>query len=81
VAEPVSIHVDTQGTGVLPDDQLVEIIRDVFDLRPRAIIAHLQLLKPHYCATAAYGHFGRSEFSWEALDHVEQLKEKAGQVA
>jgi len=81
VAEPVSIYVDTLGTGVLPDDQLVEIIRDVFDLRPRAIIERLQLLKPHYCATAAYGHFGRSEFSWEALDHVEQLKERTRQVA
>ena len=81
VAEPVSIHVDTFGTGVMPDYQLVEIVRDTFDLRPRAIIERLNLLQPHYCATAAYGHFGRSEFSWEALDDVAQLKERAGQIA
>ena len=81
VAQPVSIHVDSFGTGVMPDHQLVEIIHDTFDLRPRAIIERLNLLKPHYCATAAYGHFGRSEFTWEALDAVDQLKERAGQVA
>ncbi len=81
VAEPVSIHVNTFGTGVMPDAQFVELIREEFDLRPRAIIEHLDLLQPHYCATAAYGHFGRSEFSWEALDHVEQLKHKAALVA
>ena len=80
VAEPVSIHVDTFGTGVVPDYQLVEIIRAVFDLRPRAIIERLKLLQPHYCATAAYGHFGRSEFTWEALDVVDQLKERARQA-
>ncbi len=81
VAEPVSIHVNTFGTGVMPDAQFVEVIHDVFDLRPAAIIAHLDLLQPRYCATAAYGHFGRSEFTWEALDHVEQLKERAAQIA
>ena len=81
VAEPVSIHVDSFETGVVPDYQLVEIVRDTFDLRPRAIIERLNLLQPHYCATAAYGHFGRSEFSWEALDTVDQLKERAGQMA
>ena len=81
MAEPVSIHVDTFGTGVMEDSQLVEIIRKTFDLRPRAIIERLGLLKPHYGATAAYGHFGRSEFAWEALDAVEELKERAGQVA
>ena len=81
VAEPVSIHVDTFETGVMPDYQLVEIIRDTFDLRPRAIIERLNLLRPYYCATAAYGHFGRSEFTWEALDTVDQLKERAGQIA
>ena len=80
VAQPVSIHVDSFETGVMPDDQLVEIVRDTFDLRPRAIIERLNLLHPHYCPTAAYGHFGRSEFSWEALDAVDQLKERAGQV-
>ena len=81
VAEPVSIHVDSFETGVMPDYQLVEIVRDTFDLRPRAIIERLNLLQPHYCATAAYGHFGRSEFSWEALDAVDQLKERASQIA
>ena len=80
VAEPVSIHIDTFGTGDMPDHQLVEIVRDVFDLRPRAIIERLNLLQPHYCATAAYGHFGRSEFSWEALDTVDQLKKRARQA-
>jgi len=81
VAQPVSIHVDSFETGVMPDYQLVEIVRDTFDLRPRAIIERLNLLHPHYGATAAYGHFGRSEFAWEALDAVEELKERAGQVA
>jgi len=81
VAEPVSIHVETYGTGVMPDAQLVEVIRDVFDMRPRAIIERLQLLQPRYRATAAYGHFGRSEFPWETLDHVDQLKERTAQVA
>jgi len=80
VAEPVSIHIDTFGTSIMPDDQLVEIVRTVFDLRPRAIIERLKLLQPHYCSTAAYGHFGRSEFSWEALDAVDQLKERARQT-
>ncbi|MFQ5569901.1 MAG: methionine adenosyltransferase [Rhodothermales bacterium] len=81
VAEPVSIHIETFGTGVMPDSQLVDVVRDVFDLRPRAIIERLKLLQPTYCSTAAYGHFGRSEFTWEALDHVEQLKERAAQIA
>ena len=53
----------------------------MFDLRPRAIIERLNLKQPHYGPTAAYGHFGRSEFTWEALDMFEQLKERAAQVA
>ena len=77
VAEPVSIYVDSYGTGRLPDAQLARIVRDVFDLRPRAIIDRLNLLRPIYRRTAAYGHFGRPEFSWEALDHVEAIKEAA----
>lgn len=81
VAQPVSIYVNTFGTGVMPDAQYVDLIRDVFDLRPSAIIEHLDLLKPRYRATAAYGHFGRSEFSWEALAHVEELKSRAAQLA
>lgn len=81
VTQPVSIYIDTFGTGVMPDMQLVNIVRDVFDLRPRAIIEHLNLLRPGYRPTAAYGHFGRDEFAWEALDRVEELKEKAAQMA
>ncbi len=77
VAEPVSIDVNTYGGGTLPDEHLVRIIRETFDLRPSAITRHLNLLRPQYRATAAYGHFGRPEFSWEALDHVNQLKEAA----
>jgi len=77
VAEPVSIHVDTYGTGVIADHQLVQVVRDVFDLRPRAIIRKLDLLKPHYRPTAAYGHFGRDGFSWEELDQVGAVKSAA----
>lgn len=77
VAEPVSIHVDTYGTGVIADHQLVQVVRDVFDLRPRAIIRKLDLLKPHYRPTAAYGHFGRDGFSWEELDQVDAVKSAA----
>ncbi|MCZ6758040.1 MAG: methionine adenosyltransferase [Bacteroidetes bacterium] len=77
VSEPVSIHVDTYGTGVIADHQLVQVVRDVFDLRPRAIIRKLDLLKPHYRPTAAYGHFGRDGFSWEELDQVDAVKSAA----
>ena len=77
VSEPVSIHVDTYGTGVIADHQLVQVVRDVFDLRPRAIIRKLDLLKPHYRPTAAYGHFGRDGFSWEELDQVGAVKSAA----
>lgn len=81
VADPVSIDVNTYGTGILPDHQLVKIVREVFDLRPKKIIERLQLLRPIYRATAAYGHFGRSEFTWEALDYVEQLARAAAVAA
>lgn len=77
VAQPVSVYVDSYGTGVIPDKQLTSVIRDVFDLTPKGIIERLGLLKPIYRKTAAYGHFGRSDFSWEALDHVEQLARAA----
>ncbi|NNE45027.1 MAG: methionine adenosyltransferase [Rhodothermales bacterium] len=80
IARPVSIDVNTYGTGVMPDDQLVEIIGKVFDLRPRVIIDRLRLRQPGYIKTAAYGHFGRDEFSWEALDHVEELKAAAASL-
>lgn len=81
VAQPVSIDVLTNGTGVLPDHQLVGAVREVFDLRPRAIIQRLDLLKPRFRPTAAYGHFGRSEFSWEQLDSIDALKEAVRQSA
>jgi S-adenosylmethionine synthetase len=81
VARPVSIDVQTAGTGEIPDRRLAEIVREVFDLRPRAIIERLDLLRPVYKPTAAYGHFGRDEFSWEALDAVEELKQAAQVMA
>ncbi len=73
-SKPVSIDVDTYGTGVVSDVALSEIISEEFDLRPRAIIEKLNLQSPIYLATASYGHFGRNEFAWEQLDKVEDLK-------
>src|SRR5690606_17485249 len=81
VASPVSIDVNTYGTGKLSDDQLQTIVRDTFDLRPAAIIERLDLLKPVYRETAAYGHFGRNGFTWEQDSHVEALLVAAGQPA
>lgn len=81
VAEPVSIDVNTYGTGVVDDSRLVKIVQEIFDLRPAAIINRLELLKPNFKATAAYGHFGRNEFTWEALDYVDELKQAAAQLA
>ncbi|OGH69828.1 MAG: methionine adenosyltransferase [Candidatus Magasanikbacteria bacterium RIFCSPHIGHO2_02_FULL_51_14] len=74
VAEPVSIMVNTFGTGKLPNGQLIELVRKTFDFRPKSIIEQLDLLKPIYKATAAYGHFGRSEFPWERIDKVGALQ-------
>jgi S-adenosylmethionine synthetase len=80
VAEPVSVMVDLKGTGVVPKKKVEELVAEVFDLRPAAIIEYLNLLRPIYRQTAAYGHFGRSEpeFSWENTDMANVLKEKAG---
>jgi len=80
VAEPVSIMVDPMGTGVIPKRRVEEIVREVFDLRPAAIIEYLDLLRPVYRQTSAYGHFGRNEpgFSWEMTNMVDIIKEKAG---
>lgn len=80
VAKPVSIMVDTWGTGVIPNEAIVELIQNNFDLRPKGIIQMLDLQRPVYGRTAAYGHFGREEpaFSWERTDKVEQLKAAAG---
>ena len=80
VAKPVSLFVETNGTGILPDDKLAEIVNEVFDLRPAAIIDRLNLRRPIYAQTAAYGHFGRDDLDlpWEKLDYVNVLREKAG---
>jgi S-adenosylmethionine synthetase len=81
VSKPVSVYVDTYGTGEIADHLLTAVVQDVFDLRPKAIIERLGLLKPVYRNTAAYGHFGRNEFSWEALDRVEDLARAASVAA
>ncbi|RTZ45688.1 methionine adenosyltransferase [Candidimonas sp. SYP-B2681] len=79
VAEPINITVYTEGTGVIPDDQIARLVRENFDLRPKGIINMLDLLRPIYAKTAAYGHFGRTEpeFTWEASDKVQILKKAA----
>ena len=76
VAQPTSVMVDTFGTGKLADEKLVEIIRENFDLRPAGIIKMLDLRRPIYKQTAAYGHFGRNDLDlpWEKLDKTELLK-------
>ncbi len=80
VAKPVSVHVDTFGTGVIPDTKIAELVTKHFDLRPKGIVQMLELLRPIYLPTAAYGHFGRTEagFSWERTDKAETLREAAG---
>ena len=79
VAEPVSVFVNTFGTGKIPDDKLMAIVCEVFPLTPNGIINHLKLRRPIYELTAAYGHFGREleEFTWEKTDKVDILKKKA----
>ena len=74
VARPVSLFVNTKGTGKLSDEKIADIISKEFDLRPASIIKTLDLRRPIYKATAAYGHFGRPEFPWERLDRVDDLK-------
>ena len=83
VAEPVSIHVQTLGTGTLSDQEMVKLIRDCFELTPEGIIRELKLKQPIFRLTSAYGHFGRDdvEFSWESLNKVEELKKVASTVA
>ncbi|OGT97689.1 MAG: methionine adenosyltransferase [Geobacteraceae bacterium GWC2_48_7] len=80
VAQPVSIMVNAFGTGKVSEERLSELVREVFDMRPRAITEQLDLLRPIYKKTAAYGHFGRElpEFTWEKTDKAAILKEKAG---
>ena len=82
VAEPVSVMVDTKGTGVLPDEKIADIVCEVFDFRPASIIRDLDLRKPIYRKTSNYGHFGREDqgFTWEKTDRTEQLKALAGTI-
>ncbi len=74
VIEPVSVNVETFGTGTVGNRRLERLVREHFPLNPRGIIEHLDLRRPVYRQTAAYGHFGRAEFSWEALDLVDRLR-------
>ena len=80
VADPVSVMINTYGTGKIPSNQISEIVQAEFDMRPAAIIEQLDLLKPVYRQTAAYGHFGRElpGFTWEKTDRAESLKSRAG---
>jgi S-adenosylmethionine synthetase len=79
-AQPVGVFIETFGTGVVADEEIQRAVLEVFDLRPAAIIEDLDLLRPIYALTAAYGHFGRElpEFTWERTDRVEQLRKAAG---
>ena len=80
VAKPINVTVYTEGTGVIPDDKIARLVQEHFDLRPRGIVAMLDLLRPIYEKTAAYGHFGREEpeFTWEATDKASILRDAAG---
>jgi len=77
VAEPVSVYIDTKGTGKIPDSEIAKMITKTVDLTPRGIIKRLGLRKPIYQKTAAYGHFGRKDFAWEQMDLVEKFKKYA----
>jgi S-adenosylmethionine synthetase len=79
-AAPVGLYVETFGTAKVPEERIIGAIRDVFDLRPAAIIRDLDLLRPIYASTATYGHFGRElpDFTWERLDRVDDLRSAAG---
>lgn len=75
MAHPVSVYVNTFGTGVIDDDSLAKVVREVFDLRPKAIIDHLHLAAPIYRMTSNYGHFGKEGFSWEETDMIKEVKQ------
>jgi len=83
VAQPVSIMIDTKGTGKISDEKISEIARKVFDFRPKQIIEHLNLKRPIYQKTACYGHFGRNDpdFTWEKVDKVEEIKKYASELS
>ena len=80
VAKPMNVTVYTEGTGIISDDKIAALVNDIFDLRPRGIIKMLDLMRPIYEKTAAYGHFGREdlEFTWERTDKVQDLRNAAG---
>ncbi|MGN0902121.1 MAG: methionine adenosyltransferase [Succinivibrio sp.] len=78
VAKPVSVSVNTFGTGVIDDNRIAQIVPEVFDLRPYGLIRELDLLRPIYQKTASYGHFGRPSFSWEQTNKIDALKQAAG---
>ena len=75
MAHPIAVYVNTFGTGVIDDDSLAKVVREVFDLRPKAIIDHLHLAAPIYRMTSNYGHFGKEGFSWEETDMIEEVKQ------
>ena len=75
--EPVGFYVDTDGTGVLPDEKLAQIARKIFPMTPRGIIEYFKLRNPIYLQTASFGHFGRKEFPWEKTDKVSALQKAA----
>jgi S-adenosylmethionine synthetase len=77
VAEPVSVLVNSFGTGQIEDARLEDLVRETFPLTPKGMIEHLQLRRPIYRKTAAFGHFGRPDFSWEATDKAEALRHGA----
>ena len=80
VARPINVTVYTEGTGKIPDEQIAELVSAHFDLRPKGIVRMLDLLRPIYRKTAAYGHFGRDEpeFTWERTDKAEALRAATG---
>jgi S-adenosylmethionine synthetase len=80
VAKPMNLTIYTEGTGRIPDERIAALVSEHFDLRPKGIIQMLDLLRPIYRKTAAYGHFGRDEpeFTWEATDRADALRAAAG---
>ncbi len=81
VSRPISINVNSYGTGTISDGRIAHIVSELFDLRPSSIISNLDLLRPGYRQTAAYGHFGRDIFTWEKLDKVDAIREAAQVLA
>lgn len=83
VARPLSLYVDTFGTGKVSDEEIIRLIQEHFDLRPAGIIQTLDLLRPIYQQTAAYGHFGRLDVDlpWEKVNKADELRRAAGQAA